>query len=57
MNIPSDVVQAVHDYLMTRPMNEVEALVMAIRQECTPVKDGSSKGPVHENAGPSELAP
>jgi len=31
LQLPSDLVQAVHDYLMTRPMREVEALVTAIR--------------------------
>ena len=31
LQLPSDLVQAIHDYLMTRPMREVEALVAAIR--------------------------
>jgi hypothetical protein len=32
LQLPSDLVQAVHDYLMTRPMREVEALVNEIRK-------------------------
>lgn len=31
LQLPADIVQAIHDYLMTRPMREVEALVAAIR--------------------------
>ena len=31
LQLPSELVQAIHDYLMTRPMREVEALVAAIR--------------------------
>ena len=31
LQLPADLVQAIHDYLMTRPMREVEALVAAIR--------------------------
>ncbi len=32
LQLPAEVVQAVHDYLMTRPMREVEALVAEIRK-------------------------
>ena len=31
LQLPPELVQAIHDYLMTRPMREVEALVAAIR--------------------------
>ena len=31
LQLPADLIQAIHDYLMTRPMREVEALVAAIR--------------------------
>lgn len=31
LQLPTELVQAIHDYLMTRPMREVEALVTAIR--------------------------
>ena len=31
LQLPPDLIQAIHDYLMTRPMREVEALVTAIR--------------------------
>ena len=31
LQLSPETVQAVHDYLMTRPMREVEALVTAIR--------------------------
>ena len=30
--VHKDVLQAIHDYLLTRPMGEVETLVNAIRQ-------------------------
>lgn len=32
LQLPADLVQAVHDYLMTRPMQEVEALVVGLRK-------------------------
>ena len=32
LQLPADLVQAVHDYLMTRPMREVEALVAEVRK-------------------------
>ena len=32
LQLPSDLVQIIHDYLMTRPMREVEQIVLAIRQ-------------------------
>lgn len=32
LQLPRDVVQAIHDYLITRPMIEVEALVVEIRK-------------------------
>jgi len=31
LQLPADLVQAIHDYLTTRPMREVESLVTAIR--------------------------
>lgn len=34
--ISTELLQAVHDYLLTRPMLEVEGLVGALRKECTP---------------------
>lgn len=36
--IPNELLQTLHDYLVTRPMNEVEGMVMAIRQTCKPVQ-------------------
>lgn len=39
-SIPTDLLQAVHDYLTTRPMREVEALVAGIRRECKPIETG-----------------
>lgn len=33
--IPAQLAQAIHDYLLTRPMREVEGLVNALR-ECKP---------------------
>lgn len=40
--IPANLAQAIHDYLLTRPMREVEALVNALRQ-CQPkdITDGT----------------
>lgn len=35
IEIPAQLAQAIHDYLLTRPMREVEALVNALRQ-CQP---------------------
>ena len=32
LQLPANLVQALHDYLMTRPMIEVEALVAEIRK-------------------------
>ena len=32
--IPHNLLQSIHDYLTTRPMREVEALVHGIRTEC-----------------------
>lgn len=32
VTIPADLANALHEYLMTRPMREVEALVAALRQ-------------------------
>lgn len=37
--LPNDLVQAIHDYLMGRPMREVEALVVAIRQAAQAPKE------------------
>jgi hypothetical protein len=31
IRVPSDLLAAIHDYLMTRPMREVETLVAALR--------------------------
>jgi hypothetical protein len=42
MCVPADLLQALHDYLVQRPMREVEGLVTAIRT-CKP-------------AGPQETA-
>lgn len=44
--IPSDLLQALHDYLMARPMREVEGLVAGIRQ-CKPKEDHSNDSPPH----------
>lgn len=38
-NIPDDLLKALHDYLLTRPMGEVEGLVVGIRSRCAPIKD------------------
>jgi hypothetical protein len=35
LEIPAPLLQAIHDYLMTRPMREVETLVLDIRK-CAP---------------------
>jgi hypothetical protein len=35
IEIPPQLAQALHDYLLTRPMREVEAMVNALR-ECKP---------------------
>lgn len=35
IEIPPHLAQAIHDYLLTRPMREVEGLVNALRQ-CQP---------------------
>jgi len=32
LTIPAELAQSIHDYLVTRPMREVEALVVALRQ-------------------------
>lgn len=32
VTIPADLAQALHEYLMARPMREVEGLVVALRQ-------------------------
>lgn len=32
LQLPREIVQAVHDYLVTRPMAEVEPLVIEIRK-------------------------
>lgn len=48
VSMPAELAQAIHDYLMTRPMGEVEGLVVSIRQaealpdksRASPVKDG-----------------
>ncbi len=32
ITIPQGLASALHDYLLTRPMGEVEGLVMALRQ-------------------------
>ncbi|HMV22634.1 MAG TPA: hypothetical protein PKE50_15295 [Rhodocyclaceae bacterium] len=42
--IPTDLASAIHDYLTTRPMREVEGLVSALRQarpyeECNTASD------------------
>ncbi len=37
LQLPREIVQAIHDYLVTRPMIEVEALVDEIRK-AQPVK-------------------
>lgn len=38
MLIPQPLLQALHDYLITKPMSEVEQLVAAIRQ-CKPAPE------------------
>lgn len=38
VTIPAELAQAVHDYLMTRPMREVEQMVVGMRQ-AEPVKE------------------
>jgi hypothetical protein len=35
IELPPELAQAIHDYLVTRPMREVEGLVNALR-ECRP---------------------
>lgn len=35
IEIPQQLAQAIHDYLLSRPMREVEGLVNALRQ-CKP---------------------
>ena len=35
IEIPAQLAQAIHEYLLTRPMREVEGLVNALR-ECKP---------------------
>jgi hypothetical protein len=35
IELPPELAQAIHDYLVSRPMREVEALVNALRQ-CKP---------------------
>jgi len=35
IDLPPELAQAIHDYLVTRPMREVEGLVTALRQ-CKP---------------------
>jgi len=32
VTIPAELARAIHDYLVTRPMREVEGLVLALRQ-------------------------
>lgn len=32
LQLPREIIQAIHDYLVTRPMIEVEALVAEIRK-------------------------
>lgn len=32
VTIPTELANAIHDYLMSRPMREVEAMVAALRQ-------------------------
>ena len=43
--VHKDVLQAIHDYLLTRPMGEVETLVNAIRQ--SPYETDSAKEEVN----------
>lgn len=52
VSIPQGLAQAIHDYLMTRPMREVEGLVAPLRQ-AQPIKDtpddrGKPTGEVQE---------
>jgi hypothetical protein len=35
IELPPELAQAIHDYLVTRPMREVESIVTALRQ-CKP---------------------
>lgn len=45
--IPKNLLQALYQYLMTKPMNEVENLVTGIRN-CKPVDE--NKGNQNDNA-------
>lgn len=42
VTIPQDLAQALHDYLMRKPMIEVEGLVVALRQSGKPQETASS---------------
>lgn len=42
VTIPADLAQALHEYLTTRPMREVEGLVVALRN-AKPVEDGNAE--------------
>lgn len=44
--IPPSLLQGLHDYLMIRPMGEVEPLVTALRQ-CKPVPAAAALGSGH----------
>lgn len=41
IELPPELAQAIHEYLVTRPMREVEGMVNALRQ-CKP-KDASDE--------------
>lgn len=42
--VPADLLQAVHSFLLSQKMGEVEAMVMALRQ-CQPVNSPRDEDP------------
>lgn len=45
--VPMPILQVLHDYLLTRPMGEVEQLVAALRK-CKPAPPPASDQPYDE---------
>lgn len=43
LQIPAELVKSIHDYLMTRPMREVEILVMSFRENVKEIKDNGNE--------------
>ena len=44
-SMPAELAQALHEYLMARPMREVEGLVVALRQAAPVEVEKSMPGP------------